>query len=306
MKRSDFIEKPLYVVFALAVVPLIVLSCSSHNNGADHNGTIGAFASILPEAYLVQRVGGEYVKTSVLVQPGQSPETFEPTPQQMAELSDADVLFGIGVPFEDALFAKIKSSMPGVTIVRADQGIAKIPMESSRLRDALSGATGAPDPHIWLDPKRALQISETIHDALIKIEPVHKDAFDANFIKLKNDLENIDSLIAEKLRPYRGRSFYVMHPAFGYFAEEYELHQKSIEIEGKEPSARELADLIKEMISEHVKTIFVEKQFSTAMADRLATELGAKVVMIDPLAYQYVDNLMSIADAIAGALGGQR
>ncbi len=253
----------------------------------------------------MQRVGGEYVKASVLVQPGQSPETFEPTPQQMAELSDADVLFGIGVPFEDALFAKIRSSMPGVTIVHADQGIAKIPMESSHLRSATPEPSGAPDPHIWLDPTRAVQMSETIRDALIKIDPDHKDAFDANFLKLKNDLETTDSLIVEELKPYRGRNFYVMHPAFGYFAEAYGLHQKAIEIEGKEPSARELADLIKEMISEHVKTIFIEKQFSTDMADRLAAELDAKVVAIDPLAYQYIENLKSIADAISTALGGQ-
>ena len=219
--------------------------------------------------------------------------------------SDADVLFGIGVPFEDALFVKIKSSMPGVTIVHADQGIAKIPMESSHVHEAASEPAGAPDPHIWLDPKRAIQISENIRDALIKKEPDHKEDFDANFFKLKNDLETTDSLIAEKLKPYRGRNFYVMHPAFGYFAEAYGLHQKAIEVEGKEPSARELAGLIKEMISEHVKTIFVEKQFSTDMADRLASELGTRVVAIDPLAYQYIDNLESISDAISDALGGQ-
>lgn len=286
----------------IAMILLMAASCGKESSTDRTSGKINVFVSILPQGYLAQRIGGEHVNISVLVPPGQSPETFEPTPQQMAALSETDILFGIGIPFEDVLFDKIKSTMPNIMVVRTDRDITKIPMESAHSHGHAIEPAGAPDPHIWLDPVRAIKLAEVMRDALIQFAPEHKSNFEANFLKLKTDLEAADSLIAEKLKPFSGRAFYVMHPAFGYFTKRYGLAQKAVEIEGKEPSAKDLANLVDGMRADRARMIFIQKQFPTATAERLATELGIAVVSIDPLEYQYIDNLMKMADAIADAL----
>jgi zinc transport system substrate-binding protein len=304
------IPKTVRRVFSTVLMPsiiiLLVLSCGKEPEPKDMSAKAKVFVSILPQGYLAQRVGGGHVDISVLVPPGQSPETFEPAPQQMAALSEADIICGIGIPFEDVLFDKIISAMPNITVVRTDRDITKIPMESAHGHSHAGEPAGAPDPHVWLDPKRAIKISEAIRDALGQIAPNHKNDFEANFLKLKDDLTRADSLLTEKLRPYRGRAFYVMHPAFGYFAEAYGLKQKAVEVEGKEPSARELAEIINDIRTDRARVIFVQKQFSSVTVERLATDLGVAVVSIDPLEYQYIDNLMKMADAIAESLEEKR
>lgn len=306
MKILKVVKSVFFAVLMPAVIPLLMSSCGKEPQPKDMSAKAKVFVSILPQGYLAQRVAGGHAEISVLVSPGQSPETFEPMPQQMAALSEADIICGIGIPFEDVLFDKIKSAMPNITVVRTDRDIAKIPMESAHGHGHAVEPAGAPDPHVWLDPKRAIVISETIRDALIQIDPGHKGDYETNFLKFKADLEITDSLIFEKLLPYRGRAFYVMHPAFGYFAEAYGLKQKAVEVEGKEPSARELAELINDMRADRARVIFVQKQFSSVTVERLATDLGVAVVSIDPLEYQYIDNLMRVADAIAEALEEKR
>lgn len=302
MKTMKIMKGFFAAILIMAFVSMIGVSCGKEPAKKELSVRIKAFVSILPQGYLAQRVGGGHAEISVLVPPGQSPETFEPTPQQMAALSEADIICGIGIPFEDVLFDKIKSAMPNITVIRTDRDITKIPMESAHGHGHAVEPAGAPDPHVWLDPKRAIKISEAMRDALIQNTADHKNDFEANFLKLKDDLTRADSLLTEKLRPYRGRAFYVMHPAFGYFAEAYGLKQKAVEVEGKEPSARELAELINNIRIDRARVIFVQKQFSSVTVERLATELGIAVVSIDPLEYQYIDNLMKMADAIAEAL----
>ena len=265
---------------------------------------IRAFVSILPQSYFVQRVGGEHVQVSVMVGPGQEPHTFEVTPRQMADLSDAQVYFTIGMPFETVLVKKIKGSIPNLKVVDTRQGV------KMRLitKDEGSGgpepgeAAGEPDPHIWLDPKLVKVQARTICDALASADPAHTKEFEANLASFDADLDAVDKRIAAALAPMKGREFFVYHPAFGYFADAYGLKQVPVELGGREPSARELAGLIDRARAERVRVIFVEPQFSTKGARSVAEAIGGVVIAMDDLSADYLKNLENMAAKVEGAL----
>ncbi|OGP61459.1 MAG: hypothetical protein A2V67_12255 [Deltaproteobacteria bacterium RBG_13_61_14] len=256
--------------------------------------------SILPQKYFVERIGGPDVDMEVLVGPGQSPHSYEPTPKQVARLAEAQVYFRIGVPFEDALLAKISDAFKELKVVDTRSGIQLLPMTAPD-QDA-NLPRGAPDPHIWLDPKLVKIQAGTIAVTLSQLDPAHAAEYEKNLQAFAADLDRVNAEIAATLAPLKGQSFMVYHPAFGYFGAAYGLKQVAVESEGKEPSAKELADLIDLAKQEQVKVIFIEPQFSRKSAEAVAAAVGATVVAMDPLAPDYLHNLEAMAGQIRQAL----
>ena len=264
------------------------------------SGKIVAFVSIVPQEYFVKRIGGEYVEVHVLVGPGQSPETYEPTPKQMSALSEANVYFRIGVPFESFMAGKIKSAFTHLDIVDTQEGIQRKVLEGHD--HGQDSAGGAPDPHIWLAPDLVKMQAKTIEEALNRLSPEHASVFRGNLALFEHDLDSVNAEIDSILAPYRGESIYAFHPAYGYFTAAYGLKQVAIEVSGKEPSAKELSTVIGEMKQASNHVIFDQPQFSTRTAQTIADAIGGKVVPLDPLAEDYLTNLVSMARTIAEVL----
>jgi len=268
--------------------------------------SLKVFVSILPQAYFAERIGGELVEVEVLVGPGQSPATYEPSARQLMALAEADVFFRIGVPFEGHLLKKIEAIMPDFHVVDTRQGIElrRIKGLSDSGGEAVSKehGHGGDDPHIWLDPSLAIKISGNICQEMIRLDSNHADYYSRNLAALVRDLNEIDRRMAEILAPYKGRAFYVYHPAFGYFGDRYGLSQVAIEIEGKEPGARQLAEIIDRARRENVRVLFVQAQFARKSARAVASAIDGAVIAIDPLAYNYLENMEELAEKLAGAL----
>lgn len=256
---------------------------------ADTKPTV--FVSILPQVYFVERIGGEFVDVRVMVGPGQSPATYEPTPRQMTDLSRSRIFFRIGVPFEKTFLPKIREIFTELKIVDVSRGIERLYFRSS-------GEVGTPDPHIWLDPKRVMIQARTISEELSWLLPSRKEAFQRNLVALLEDLKRLDIRLDSVLAPLRGRSFYVFHPAFGYFAQSYGLTQVAVEMEGKEPGPRRLTHLIARARDEGVRVIFVQPQYAKRDVEALARAIDGAVVPIDPLPRDYIQSLESTAEAI--------
>jgi zinc transport system substrate-binding protein len=276
-------------------------------------GTLSVFLSILPQAYLAERIGADRISVEVMVKPGQDPHTYEPTPQQMARLAQADVFFRIGVEFENTLIPRIESTMEGLTMVDCRKGIRLRQMdahdhdeeEGETVHEGEEHAGGereGTDPHIWLSVRNAIRISATIHETLAHLDPDGREIYDRGYRDLVEDLEALDRRISHILEPVVGEPFFVFHPSFGYFADDYGLEQIAVETGGAEPSARQLAQLIAEAESSGVRVIFVQPQFSRKSAETIASEIGATVVPIDPLARDYLDNLEKMARAVEEGL----
>jgi zinc transport system substrate-binding protein len=264
--------------------------------------TLRVAVSILPQAYLVERIGGDLVSVDVLVGPGQSPATYEPTPKQMADLGRADLLITSGVPFERSLLNKIADAVPGLTIIDGTAGIELHPMPDHHNHD--DGGEhdhGRLDPHFWLDPQLVTVHSGTICAELARRLPDHAEQLQANLAGLVTELQAADTRISTRLGPFKGRPMLVFHPAYGYFARRYGLHQIAVEAGGKEPSARQLARLIEQVRDAGARVIFAQPQYSTRSAEVVAEAINGEVVPLDPLAPDYLANLELMAERVAEA-----
>ncbi|WP_275097944.1 metal ABC transporter solute-binding protein, Zn/Mn family [Sedimenticola hydrogenitrophicus] len=265
---------------------------------------LSIYVSILPQKFIVERLGGEHVRVSVLVGPGQSAETYEPLPRQMAVLSRAALFYRIGVPFEDVLIDSIKSANPAMVLLDAREGVTLREMESAGEHhdDAAHGhAEDGDDPHIWLAPANVRIMIGHLRDRLIALDPAHADSYRENHARFDQELIALEQEIRDLLGPLKGRRFMVFHPSWGYFADAFGLQQLPIESEGKEPGARTLKRLVDQARAEGIKVIFVQEQFAQSQAAALAAAIGGRLVTLDPLAEPYLDNLRQVARAIEEA-----
>ncbi|MGO9117151.1 MAG: metal ABC transporter solute-binding protein, Zn/Mn family [Desulfomonilaceae bacterium] len=314
------------LILLLLVALWVVLPANAADKPA---GKVKTFVSILPAAYFVERVGGPNVEVSVLVGPGQDPHTFEPTPRLMAKMANARVLFKMGFPFEETIIKKIGSTFKNVEVVDLQQGIKLRTMteEEAEAEEAEHEAehehghghghgeaeehehhhdAGDLDQHTWLDPQLVKIQAGTIADTLIQIDPSHKDQYEKNLKDFQADLDAIHQELTKALAPVKGKSFFVFHPAYGYFGDAFGLKQVPVQIGGKEPTVRQLARLIQLAKEDGVRVIFVQPQFSKKSAEVLAKGIGAAVVPIDPLAADYLKNLDQMAAKLESALQTQK
>jgi len=303
MKSSGLVHSAV-----LLVITLICCSVLSPVFGKD----ISVFVSIPPQAYFVERIGGDRVDVQILVQPGQSPATYEPTPRQMSALAEAVMYFRIGVPFENAFLPKLEEILPDIRIVDTRTGISLRKMTPSASREAVASEDHAhhadhkdgeeihhmhegSDPHIWLSPPLVKIQAHTIAKTLGEIDKDGQKVYETNLASFIQELDSLDVRLREILLPVRGKSFLVFHPSWGYFADSYELKQVPIELEGKSPSGRQLARVLESMESENIRVIFVQPQFSKSSAEAIADAVGGSVFAIDPLARNYSENLVQVA-----------
>ena len=266
-------------------------------------GPIDVYVSILPQSYLASRVGGEFARVHTLIPVGQSPHSFELTPRQMAELATSRAYFAVGLPFEERVLRKLAGMNPDLVIVDTSEGIPKRRMDAEgEHEEAAARGSRSPDPHIWLSPRLARAIAENICDGFTEVDQDHAPDYETNLELLLEDLARLDEEIARMLEPYAGRSFYVFHPAFGYFADAYDLTQTPIETAGKEPGIRDLISFVERARADAVTTIFVQLQFPERTAQAVAAEVGATVVALDPLESDYLNGLRRIAESVEAAL----
>jgi len=267
---------------------------------------LAVLVSILPQAYFVERVGGERVWVQVLIGPGQNPHAYEPTPAQLRELASARVFFCIGLPFEQAILPRLRDLFGQLEVVDTRAGIVLRQVECRHSAHAHEHHDHADfDPHIWLSPRLVKIQARTIADTLARLDPSRAEQYRLNLAAFEADLDALDARVAEMLAPVRGRQMFVFHPAFGYFADEYGLEQVAVEVEGKEPSAKELAALIERARQVGARAIFVQPQFSTRSAEALARQIGAAVLPLDDLPRDYLAGMEALAAQVRRGLLGE-
>ncbi|MCH9740743.1 MAG: zinc ABC transporter substrate-binding protein [Epsilonproteobacteria bacterium] len=262
---------------------------------------LNVIVSIQPQLEFVNKIGGDKINTSLMVLPGNSPHTYEPKPSQMKAISQADLYLSIGVEFEKVWLAKFSNQNKNLIINDISKDVKKMAMESHHHHGAKPHHEEHKrlDPHIWVNPMNVKQIARNIYESLKVLDANNSDYYYEN---LKNYLKELDELnchIKELLTKIpKDSTFMVFHPAWGYFAKEYNLHQLPIEIEGKRPKPKQLIAIIKEAKEEKVSAIFTQPEFSDASAQTIAKALSIEVVKTSPLAKDWSQNLINLAKAI--------
>ena len=265
----------------------------------------GAFTvtvSIPPQKYFLERIGGKRVNVNVMVPPGGNPHTYEPTPQQMKALSQSKAYFSIGVEFEKAWLERFQSTNPGMRMVNTIENIDFIPIPAIAYDGSETGQpadTTEMDTHIWTSPEMVKQIAQSIYTSLAEIDPQHETEYRKNLEDFLSEIEGLQANIRQTLPTTEKRPFLVFHPAWGYFAQEFGLEQIPVEVGGQEPSPQELAGVIQQAAAKNIKVIFVQPSINPLTAQTIANEIGAKVLVIDPLAENWTDNLRRVAQTFA-------
>ena len=305
---------PALLALLLTLTLLPALSACARSAAPSPDGRLGVVVSVPPQRYFVERIGGEHVAVSVMVGPGDSPHTYEPKPEQLVAISKASLYFAIGGGFEDVWLGRITAANPAMRVVDTTAGIALLPLQDHQHDDdAESGDAGDKDAddhahdeeldtHVWVSPQLVAQQARTIHSALVELDPDHAAAYDANLTALLDDIAALDADLRATLAGLQGARFMVFHPAWGYLARDYGLEQIAIEVGGQEPSAQELAALIAMARAEGIRVVFAQPEMSTADAETIAREIGGEVLLISPLAEDWLDNMRAVAEAFRQAL----
>lgn len=265
-----------FLIFTISNIPYISYAS---------NQKLKVVASIAPLADFVRQVGGEKVDVMLLLPPGASPHTYEPTPKTIQEISRSRIFFKIGAGLEFWADKLITATNSTITIIECSEGIDLI---KDAKHNHILNKSQSVDPHIWLDPIISIKIIKKIENALSRSDPANSSIYKKNASDYTNKLIKLDNEIAEKVKSFRTKEYVTFHPAWNYFSRRYGLRVAGVieEGPGKEPTPKHLNKILKELKRMNIRIVFAEPQFSPKVAEAIAREAGGQVLFLDPVGGQ--------------------
>ena len=298
-------SKPAYfdllkgkMILLLLAFSIILGSCQTGQNEKSATAKAKVLVSILPYKYFVKQIAGDALDVMVLIPPGTAPHVYDPSPRQMAALNDVDVYFYNGhLSFEQSLIGKIEDNFPAMDLLNLS---ANMELLSGELcTDHSHNHDHASDPHTWLSAVNGKIIAKNLYDFLVEKYPDEREIFATNYSKLIAKIDNLHQDIQNTLRNAPSAKFMIFHPSLSYFARDYDLEQIPIEFEGKEPSPAKLKASLDLARLENIRSILIQKEFDENNARIIAEAIGGQIIVIDPLAENWDNNLLDIATKIA-------
>lgn len=271
---------------------LFFLSCQQ----AEKRKGPSVLVTLPPYAYFVKKIAKDSIHVEILVPPGTNPHVYEPNPKQVEDMLDVALWFQIGESIEARVLRVLQEHNPHMLAIDLSKGIPLIEEPEAHNH---SHVDEGKDRHIWLSPKLAQIQARTIAGALIAAFPEHTEQFKLGLNELVEELQKLDLEIAKRLEPFKGQAILVSHPAFGYFCQEFQLKQISIECEGKDPLPRHIEHILHESKALGVRDIFTQPQYNNKAAILIGEQLSIPTHNVDPYALDYVPNLLHITQLIS-------
>lgn len=309
MRKSLFILIPIFLTN-------ILMACSPQVEQASETDQLKVLTTTSIVGDVVSHIGGKFIELSVLLPPGTDPHNFDPTPQDVAKLAEADVIFANGAGLETFLDKVIENVEVGGKVVFVSEGIDLLLSENNHVEEGRSHADEEFDPHVWTNPKNVLVWVDNIESKLIAEDPSKAEVYKSNAENYKDELEALDEWIRNQVDmiPEENRKMITDHTFLAYFTSHYGFEQIGTLIPGgstlAEPSAQELATIENLFDSYHLNVIFVGNTVNPALAERVAEDTGARLVFLytgslgDPGSgiETYLDYMRYNTSAIVGAL----
>lgn len=291
-------------IFCLLVACLLLAACSfrSRTGGTAEDTRPLITVTIEPLRYFTEALAGDRFRVASMVPRGASPETYDPTPRQLMDLSESTAYLRIGyIGFEQAWMDRLAANAPHLCVFNLAHGVDLIYDEAhAHVHGDHTHAVGV-EPHIWTSARNVLCIIDNITKALISLDASGDSLYRHRCDSLERAVLRTDSLCRALLqRPGADRAFMIYHPALSYFARDYGLRQIPIEAGGKEPSPAWLKTLVDECRRERVRIIFVQPEFDRRNAELIAQQTGAQVVEVNPLAYDWQAGMLHVAKVLSG------
>lgn len=279
MKYLVYISLLLFTVYSFA-------NCKKEHTADEKIISV----SIEPQRYFMEALVGDKYTVQSAIPLGSNPETYDPSPAQMVNIGKSKVYFKVGkLGFEDSWLKSIQANNPDMKIVDCSVGVPVISDDGHH----------GDDPHIWSSPKTALIVTKNMYKGLINFDKENEELYLKHYRDVEKNILRTDSIVRHYLSESPSKAFIIYHPSLSYFANEYSLKQYSIEAHGKSPSPQHLSNLIKQAKNDSVKVVFIQEEFDKKNAETIAKEIGAEIVSINPLAYDWSEEMIKIAKAIA-------
>jgi zinc transport system substrate-binding protein len=275
---------------------LLLLACGcTQPEGLPGGERLVVAVTIAPQEEMIKAVAGDEIDVLIMIPPGSDPHTFEPSPHELAEASRASVYLAVGkglLPVEDILTSRLQSLNPSLVVVDTSSGIDYI------------GSGNSLDPHVWLSPRNAVIMVQNMEAALAQADPSNESAYLRGTDDYIRRLEDLNHTITGSFSGKEDRTIITSHPAWGYFARDYNLTIIAIEEEGKEPTPKDLEALVRLARDNGVTVIFADAIENRRNAEVIAAEIGATVETVNPLAADYLANMDRTGQLFARSLSG--
>lgn len=267
--------------------------------------------TIEPQKYFAEKIAGDKFTVNCVVPSGQSPETYDPTPQQMINIGRSVAYLKIGyIGFEKAWMDNIIQNNPTLKIFDLSEGISVIGNPDEEMHEAHTDDAGEHqhehqhtgiDPHTWNSVAGAKAIAWNTLQAFITLDKENTKYYWTNYNTLLSEIEKTETVVNKLLEGLNNRTFIIYHPALSYFANEYQLTQLCIEMDGKEPSPSQLKELVDTARANNTRVVFIQQEFDQKNAELIARETSCKLVRINPLSYNWNEEMIHIAQSLKDA-----
>lgn len=243
-------------------------------------------ASIFPLADIARQIGGDRVSVTTIIPPGSDPHNFELTPTGARAVNEADLVLLIARHFDGwALAGEGTGGSRRWTSRRTSPGTAKSIEFETILRDSLIKTGRDINPHFWLDPAFAQQIAARVATRLTELDPASSAHYDQRAVVFLARLDSLDASVRARLEKSGFKEYVAMHPAWTYFARRYGLIERAIleRTPEQEPSAKWVSQVLKTMKQYGIGVIIAEEFSNKALAETMANDSGATMIVLDPL-----------------------
>lgn len=279
--------KPIYIIYILLAT--LFLSC----NGTPTQPEADIIVSIEPLKYIVEEITEGDFRVDVLVPQGTSPETFDPAPRQIMALDKAQMVFAVGlIDFEQALLKRV-----GKNITNLSDGVELMAGACSHAHEGHHHH--GIDPHIWTSPRELKIMAYNTHKRITQQYPdsvKYTKAYEA----LVQELDSLDRECELKISISDTKAFAIYHPALTYYARAYNIEQIAIEADGKEPSAKHIANIIDKAHDKAIRTLLYQVEYPRSVVDVVAKDMDIEPKEINPLASNPLQFIKDVTNAITG------
>lgn len=300
--------KILYIL--VAVIAVVMSGCGDKSKSIVGKPTITV--SLEPQKYFLDKIVGDKIQVECLLKNGANPENYEPAMSDLMTLQRSVAYLKMGnVGFEQVLVDKLAQNDESLLVYDSSHGIDFIMGTHDCCEhqhhnhehgdESVEGHNHAlsADPHTWTSVINAKIIARNMLDVVLDVDSANTDYYNANYNSLIASLDSLDNYASAKLAPHKGEAFLVWHPSLSYFARDYGLEQISVGQIGKELSAQQLQTQIDNARNHNAHVFFFQKEFDSQQASVLNKQIGAKMININPLSYEWETEIRRVIDAIA-------
>jgi zinc transport system substrate-binding protein len=285
----------LALVIILIIITGVILGylAEGRTNTKPAADKIGVVVSIGPEAEFVKAVGGDKVDVTVMVPSTADVHTYEPLPSELSAVANARMYVELGssVEFETNYMDKLKASNPSMLIVNASKGI-------DFIANTAEGDNQTVDSHVWMSPRNAKIMVENIYEGLVQIDPDNQDYYQKNKEQYQQKLDELDENTTELLKDKK-KPILIYHPAFGYYARDYNLSMVGAMVNDEEPSPQRIAMMVDLAREYNITVVYLEPQYDPKFMNTIASQINGQILTVSDMDEHYLDNMEKVALAFS-------